>query len=67
MRIDSVATVDKAVSIRSLNSTKKKQKTLVVIWKHTERQLLVNVSADDVGVDNEAVGHVVEGQEDGVG
>ena len=34
---------------------------------HTERKLLVDAGADDVGVDDQAVGDVVQRQEDGVG
>ena len=34
---------------------------------HTEGELLVNARADNAGVDDEAIGHVVQGQEDRVG
>ena len=34
--------------------------------QRTERKLLVDARADDVGVDDETVGHVVQGEEDGI-
>ena len=36
-------------------------------WQRTERKLLVDARADNVGVEDEAVGHVVQSEEDGIG
>ena len=48
----------KCVSIESSKSMRR---------QHTERKLLVNTRADDIRVDDQAVGHVVQGEKDGVG
>jgi hypothetical protein len=34
--------------------------------QHTERKLLVNARPDDIRVDDQTVGHIVQGEEDGV-
>ncbi len=59
MRMDSVATGRR----ESVTETRKHQ----CIVERTERKLLVNPRPNDIGVDDQAVGHIVQGEKDRVG